>query len=436
MRWLTIALALIPSLALATAYRVGPSRALKDLAAVRGLLEPGDLVELDGDATYAGGVLFDRPGSVERKITVRGKRVRGKRPILTGGKHTVEARGDHYVFEGLELTQGEEICFFHHADDITLRDSVVHDCPRQGILGGDHDSGSLLLEYSEVHHCGGGLYEHQIYMAADPVRHPEAVFRMQLCYVHHGNGGNNVKTRAPRNEIYSNWIEGALYHELECIGSDGHPEDAVREDSDVVGNVFVKTHDSPVTRFGGDGTGQTKGRYRFVSNTVLVVGTAPVFRLFDGIESLEFHDNVFASSGPLPLSLVSEKEVKWVTGQTTIAGRNNWIPSSATLVPGALEASVRGASPGFVDLAARDLRPATGSPLVDAGASAASGPAGHPFIRPLATPLYLPPAHTTLSPGGGQRRQNVGAIDIGAFEQGDELGAKASRQRRRTKPGK
>ena len=34
------------------------------------------------------------------------------------------------------------------------------------------------------------------------------------------NGGNAVKSRAQRNEIYYNWIEGAVYHELELIGPD------------------------------------------------------------------------------------------------------------------------------------------------------------------------------------------------------------------------
>ena len=69
---------------------------------------------------------------------------------------------------------------------------------------------------------------------------------MQHCYVHDGNGGNNVKSRAERNEIYYNWIEGAVYHELELIGPDrraaaGWSEDLAREDSDVVGNVLRKT---------------------------------------------------------------------------------------------------------------------------------------------------------------------------------------------------
>ena len=73
-----------------------------------------------------------------------------------------------------------------NADDITIRDSVVHDCPAQGILGADNDSGSLTLERVEVHHCGGGSFDHQIYMATDEVVHPGSVFRMQFCWLHDG----------------------------------------------------------------------------------------------------------------------------------------------------------------------------------------------------------------------------------------------------------
>ena len=95
---------------------------------------------------------------------------------------------------------------------------------------------------------------------------------MQHSYVHDANGGNNVKSRAERNEIYFNWVEDALYHELELIGPDpagGSGVAGVREDSDVVGNVLVKEDTFSVVRFGGDGTGETNGRYRFAFNTVV-----------------------------------------------------------------------------------------------------------------------------------------------------------------------
>jgi hypothetical protein len=41
---------------------------------------------------------------------------------------------------------------------------------------------------------------------------------MQYCYLHDQNGGNNIKSRAERNEIYYNWVSGGFYGEIELIG--------------------------------------------------------------------------------------------------------------------------------------------------------------------------------------------------------------------------
>ncbi len=64
-----------------------------------------------------------------------------------------------------------------------------------------------------------------------------------------------MKSRAERNEIYFNWVEGGRYHELELIGADGQAPGLAREDSDLVGYVLRKTNDSYSIRIGGDGTG-------------------------------------------------------------------------------------------------------------------------------------------------------------------------------------
>jgi hypothetical protein len=404
----------------AETFQVGPTRAYQELDDVVDLVRPGDVVEIDGGHTYPGGVVFDRAGEPNNKITVRGIRVNGSRPVISGGTNTIEARANHYVFEGLDLTAGTSRCFYHHADDITLRDSIVHYCPAQGILGADSDSGSFTLEYSEVHNCGNGTQQHQIYMSTDASVYPNAVFRMQWNYIHDANGGNNVKSRAARNEVFYNWIEGALYHEVELIGSEANPEALVREDSDVVGNVLMKRNaNSFVVRFGGDGTGQTNGRYRFVNNTVIVMPQGgAVFRLFDGIDSLEAHNNAFAVRGSGTVNMVREAEATWVSGSTTIAGQNNWIQSGAQNIPAGFTGTIEGAEPGFTDLANDDLRPVSGSPLVDAGATSLAGPTGHEFPNPLPAPLYLPPGKVAVITGSAEGRNSVGTIDIGAFELG------------------
>ena len=185
----------------ATTYQVGPTRTMTQIGQAMSPAAPGDVIEVDGNATYSS-VRWTRSGTAAQPIRIVGLPVAGMRPRIQGGTNTVEIEADYVVVEGFDISGGSSRCFFHHGDHITLRDSVVHDCPAQGILGADQDSGCFLLEYVEVHHCGGGDRDHQIYMATDEVAHPGAVFRMQYCYVHDANGGNSVKSRAERNEIY------------------------------------------------------------------------------------------------------------------------------------------------------------------------------------------------------------------------------------------
>ena len=275
------------------------------------------------------------------------------------------------------------------------------------------------MEYVEVHHSGGGTQLHQIYMATDETAYPGSVFRMQHCYVHDANGGNAVKSRAERNEIYYNWIEGALYHELELIGPDGQDPDLAREHSDVVGNVLVKRNTFYVTRFGGDGTGETFGRYRFVNNTVVVLpGGSAVFRLFDGIESVEMHNNVFAIDGSGVVNLVRTTEANWSTGSALIAGSNNWVATGASNVPAEWVGTLQGAEPGLIDLPGNDPRPLPGSPLIDAGATTTAGPPGYPFPSPLGAPAFHPPLGAIEATNTAQARPQVGSLDIGAYEYG------------------
>jgi hypothetical protein len=76
----------------------------------------------------------------------------------------------------------------------------------------------------------------------------------------------------------------------------------------------------------------------------------------------------------------------------------------------------RSTSPGFVNVAGRDLTLSSSSSLRDSGASSYSSPSGYPFPSPLAAPVFEPPGHAislTARP-----RPVVGVIDIGAFEYG------------------
>ncbi|HRD77400.1 MAG TPA: hypothetical protein PK264_15950, partial [Hyphomicrobiaceae bacterium] len=112
----------------AASYAVGPSRPYPTLQALLAgvTLQPGDLVEVDGNATYAGGVILRDSGSAALPVTIRGLRVNGQRPILSGGSNTIEFRqSNHVVFEGFEVTGGTSRCVFVPAAFITLRDLLV-----------------------------------------------------------------------------------------------------------------------------------------------------------------------------------------------------------------------------------------------------------------------------------------------------------------------
>ncbi|MCB2216477.1 MAG: dockerin type I repeat-containing protein [Desulfobulbaceae bacterium] len=419
----------VAELSLGARYQVGPDKPYTTLQAVADVLAPGDIVEVDGDHSYPGGVSFTNPGLPDQKIEIRGITINGRRPVISGGTDSVAFTtwplsgpgGDHYVFENFEVTGGTRRCIYHQADDLTVRNTVVHDCPAHGILGADGGSGSLLLEYVEVYQCGSGDRQHQIYMATDEVNRPGSVFRMQFCYIHDGSGGNNVKSRAERNEIYYNWIEGAYYHELELIGPDpggapdGWSEELKREDSDVVGNVLRKTNDrSFITRVGGDGTGQSQGRYRFVNNTIIANGNA-IFRIFDGIESLEIHNNVFYRADAAP-DLVRQVEAEWISGSPVIAGSNNWVKTGTANIPGQWTATVTGSAPGFVDFAALDFKPASNSPLRDRTDQVPAGPAGYPFPVPHYPPSNHPPERVLPADGEAMWRASDSLLDVGAFE--------------------
>ncbi len=416
-------------------YQVGPSRTYKSLQEVAGLLNPGDVVQVDGDNTYPGGIEFQRPGTASEKIHIIGIRVNGKRPVIEGGYNSVAfitpwpytgpEGGHHYIFEGFEITGAEFRGIFHQAKDLTIRDCYVHDCLAHGILGADQGSGSILIEYTEVARCGFETGRHQIYMATDEVNNPGSVFRLQHCYIHSGNGGNNVKTRAERNEIYYNHIEGAFYHELELIGpdsdADGDNPNLKREDSDIVGNVLVKkltdadnNPDFYVLRIGGDGTGESRGRYRFLNNTV-IAGSSAVFRMYDGLESVEMQNNVFFNPSGI-LTLARTADATWSAGSEKIYGKANWMNSNAEGIPNGVIESIFGPDPGLVSVNLGNYKPASHSALVNTGELPLVSPQGFEFPNPLIKAYKHPPANSVELPGTSEDRKYSDQPDIGAFE--------------------
>ena len=178
-----------------------------------------------------------------------------------------------------------------------------------------------------------------------------------------------------------------------------------------MGNVFVKTSEWTVARMGGDGTGETGGRYRFVNNTFLLgASTNEAFAMQDSIESVEMHNNVFVQTGGSGASVYTDSDAVWKGGTQVLTGSGNWIQNGIQNVPQGFTGTLRGADAGFVKLATFDVEPTQKSPLVDAGVDAPASPAGHEFPNPLAAPLFVPPLRTLNKVGMASPRQSVGTI--------------------------
>lgn len=441
-----LAFVLASPAALAATYTVGPSgRQYTQLSAVFNArnLAPGDVILVDGNATYSGDIVVgeDDGGAVGSPVTIRWRREPGAtRPVLSGGTHTIKFElSDHVVLDGFEIRGGSKTCVFNEAHDVTVRDSVIHDCDEHGILGADLHSGSFTLEYSEIYEAGDAATKHPIYMQSDEVAHPGSVFRMRFNYVHDGNGGNLLKSRHERNEIYYNWFEGATYQEIELIGPDCETQDndwtpgLKAENSDVVGNVIVHTGDwANAVRIGGDLNGRNMGHVRMANNTILFdrLGSATAVLVQLGQGRLEMHNNLIYQSGGSGPSVVRENPASahqdppecppldlepWADGRK-VSGSNNWVQTNAVNVPGEWTGTVKGLDPLLANIAQRNLRPATGSPAINKGNNAPPAPADAPFPSPLLLPAADPPIHEKLGYGRWRPRAVPGGIDIGALE--------------------
>lgn len=399
-------------------YYVGPQRKFKTLQELANILKPGDVVLVDGDVEYEGGVIFSQYGTKTQNITIRGVRGKnGKRPHLKGGRNTVYLCGRFYVFEGFEISEALYCGIRHQADGITVRDCIIHDCPN-GILSHDVNSGNITVEYCEFYRNGEGIHKHQLYIATDENRYPGSVFRLQHCYIHDSTGGNTVKSRCERTELYYNWIENSYYHALDIIGPDPeyNPVDEflAREDCDIVGNVFISSR-FHIARVGGDGTGQSNGRLRFANNTFMFLNSEGnnAIRAMFGIESVEMYNNLFFGIDS-EFGVFDEEKVSWTAGSRKVYGSNNWV-QTLSVAPREWINTIEGSDPKLVNPKKYNLKPIDGSPVQNAGIIPVGTNPEFPFPDPLEVPLYVP-QRNKVEPGNTQLRQNDGAgLSIGAI---------------------
>lgn len=308
-------------------YHVGPSRGIKDLQQAAWLVRPGDMVLVDADYRHTGALALPYSGLPGLPIVYKGLGTAQKRPVIDGAFdiYAVEASGHYTVLEGFEICNAAKAGVCHHAHRLEIRDCVIHDC-LMGILSDqDIGMGDCEVERCEVYGCGHEMHSHQLYMATDEARFPGSVVKVHDCFIHDSLGGNNIKSRARRNEIYHNRIVNAYYHNLELIGPDPEfnraPGEQAAHNSDIWDNYFENSRWYQF-RCGGDGTGDSNGTFRFVNNTVVSDFVAReeelrVFRLMFGIRRIEAYGNRFVSRGEPSSDMVREIRTRWVDGDAS-----------------------------------------------------------------------------------------------------------------------
>jgi hypothetical protein len=409
-------------------FQVGSTRKYLNMGDVVGQLRAGDVVEVDSGSYPA--VEFTRAGTPDKPIIVRG--VGASRPIIAGGNWTVSFKySDNYIFENFEVTGGNAVCLRTMANNIIVRNVYIHDCLRHGVLGADLDNGTNIFDRVEIARTGntipGEAYAHGLYVATDRDSFPDAVLRVQNSYFH-DNKGNSIKSRAGRAEIYSNMIDvpniAESFYSLELVGFQQYSIDNPIN-ADVVGNVFVHRKIYGM-RFGGDGTGTSKGRVRMANNTIAVSKVfaewSAVIRLDQEFDSIFLINNAFVleEGANFPMRLFRNGVSNWVGGKPKVAGTNNVLPVRTIMDAGgplqniAFEATVLSnsvvANSTFTML---DLTPLAGGKLFGSAAPLSKISVGFEIANPLLELKYsvpIKPVSEGLSLDGRNTAARVGAI--------------------------
>lgn len=466
-----------------------PSTQFPTLAALLPTLVPGDVVDVRplANGQPYGPIKFTKAGTPQQPIILRGVRDNnGQLPRIQGFDDAVRGaikfQGSHHmVLDSFEITNGANAlsgasqadrdkalyCIANQAHEVTIRNSRVFDCLNHGILGQDEGSGSLTLDRVEVttsgcdedkgmtcarDEHGDSDYKHPVYVATDPEKHDGAVFRVLNSYLHDNIAGETIKSRSQRADIQGNWIEskGKQDRALGLYGYDGATASLQKPiHHDVVGNILVVEGGSSMARFGGDGTGSTFGRTRFVNNTVLLDGSygvlnesQPVIRLDGELEAFVAHNNIFhvgGSAAARTLVLVRENGAfEWAGGQPRMLLTHNHVPEGSRLLrtvnairvnlgqaappPAGYQMTdwARAASPGFVldtTLATPDLKLRADSLLRDPSVGTSNTNVTFDVPGALQQPTHNP---VTVAPGFiglGAARSDANAKPVlGAYD--------------------
>jgi len=365
----------------ATTLAVGPGKTYAAPCAAFNAARDGDTVEISGNNIYKGDVC----GISRSNLTIRG----------VNGRPMIDANGANAMGKGIWVVSGNNVTvenvemYGAHVPDqngaalrlegtgFTLRQSFLHD-NENGILANANTASDILIEYSEFGHNGfGDGYTHNLYIGN--VR--SLTFRYS--YSHDANAGHNLKSRAQVNTIYNSRFSSTAPGQSGSTAS-GSPSYEIdlpnAGTSYVIGNVIEQpaANSNPsLLAYGEEGASNPGKDLYVVNNTFLNdSGSGGTF--------------VFVGSGVSTPALLQNNVFAGVGSVTT--------QGNATL-----RTNYSAAAPAFVNRAAYDLHPASGSPMINAASAPGNAPTGF-TLAPIAQYQHV---------ASGETRAN--ANDIGAY---------------------
>ncbi len=343
----------------------------------------GDVVEIQA-ATYSGDVCAVKASN----LTIRG--VNGRPKINANGKAALSKgtwviQGNNVTVDNVEM-YGAKVADKNGAalrlegTNFTLRNSFLHD-NENGILSGANTASTVTIEYTEFGRNGyGDGYSHNLYIG----KVAKLYFRYN--FSHDANVGHNLKSRALYNMIAYNRFSSLRAGETGSTAA-GKPSYEINVPNGgttyIIGNVIMQpaSNNNPaMVSYGEEGVGDRKTDLYVINNTFVndesSRGTFVTVR--NAATPAKLINNIFSGGGT-------------VTTQSSAVQKTNY----------------RSVSGDFANKAAYDLRPVSGTQIVNAGSNPGTSSGG---LSLKATASYK---HTASY---AARSTLGGAIDIGAYE--------------------
>lgn len=357
----------------AATLSVGPGKTYPTPCRAFAAAASGDTVEIAA-ATYTGDVC----GIYPHRLLIRG--VQGRPKIDAGGRNamgkgTWVVAGNQITIENVEML-GAKVPDRNGAalrlegTGFTLRGSYLHD-NENGILSGANSASDIVIETSEFGRNGYGTGQtHNVYIGT--VR--SLTFRYN--YTHDAHVGHNLKSRAQTNKI--------LYNRFSSSGL-GQPSYEIDLPNGglswVIGNVIQQpaaNQNAALLAYGAEGASNASQQLYVINNTFLNDDTVR---------------GTFIQVGPTVTTPALVQNNVFV-GTGAISSQADALQKS----------NLRSNTPGFVNRASFDLRPAPGSPMIDAGSAPPNA-----ALAPVAAYKHV---------AAGMPRPLAGKLDAGAYEAG------------------